>query len=404
MTAFVESCIETAAGSATAAARRGHNKPRAQHLLRALAGKKNILITAHLHPDPDALASCLGLLTLLKMKLPGVKVSVSIKGNVGGGLNSTFASMMALPLTPWDDALPGGYDAIVLVDTQPTFANCPLPAGIIPTAVIDHHRSRGRPPKSVFRDIRPDVGASGSIIFSYFMELEAPISPDLGATLLFAIEADLAGAAGTPGDLDNVALSSLTLIADTRKLYKMRYVDLPQSYYIAYANGLMNAMVYEQALMSHLDVIDSPEKPAILGDFLLRYDQVQWALVTAITLAPSKGAVLVCSLRTSSTKLSAADIMRRLLRNIGDGGGHRTKAAGYIRLETASAAEVERCRDTLRRRFLRALKIKTTRAQRLVPLQPTAKAPVIAKAPTPKATTPKPVAGKPPAASPKASS
>src|SRR5690606_39638589 len=67
-----------------------------------------------------------------------------------------------------------------------------------------------------------------SIIFSYFMELEVPISRDLGAMLLFAIESDLAGAAGTPGELDNIALSSLTLIADPRKLYKMRYVDLPQ--------------------------------------------------------------------------------------------------------------------------------------------------------------------------------
>jgi nanoRNase/pAp phosphatase (c-di-AMP/oligoRNAs hydrolase) len=369
MTAFVESCVETIAGSASAVAREARGKPRARQMLRALAGKKNILVTAHLHPDPDALASCLALMTLLKLKLPAATVSVSIKGNVGGGLNSTFAKLMALPLVPWDDATLAQYDAVVLVDTQPPFANSPLPGGLSPTAVIDHHRSRGRRPKCAFCDIRPEVGASASIIFSYFMELEAPITPDLGATLLYAIEADLAGAAGTPGELDNVALSSLTLIADTRKLYKMRYVDLPQSYYIAYAHGLANAMVYDQALVSHIDVIDSPEKPAILGDFLLRYDQVQWALVTAIMDTPAGGKALVCSLRTSVAKGSAADMMRRLLRNIGDGGGHRTKAGGYIRLETGSAAEVDRRRDQLRRRFLRALNIKPARAQRLVPTQ-----------------------------------
>ena len=69
-----------------------------------------------------------------------------------------------------------------------------------------------------------------------------PIRPDLAATLLYGIESDLAGAAGTPGELDNIALSSLTLLADPRKLYQMRYVDLPQSYYIAYASGLSNAI------------------------------------------------------------------------------------------------------------------------------------------------------------------
>src|SRR6185503_17771308 len=108
-------------------------------------------------------------------------------------------------------------------------------------------RSRARRPKCAFCDVRNDVGATASIIFSYFMELEQPISPDLGATLLLAIESDLAGAAGQPGELDNIALSSLTLIADTRKLYKMRYAELPQDYFISYAQGLNNAVFYDSA-------------------------------------------------------------------------------------------------------------------------------------------------------------
>ena len=129
----------------------------------------------------------------------------------------------------------------------------------------------------------------------------------LGATLLYGIESDLAGAAGTPGELDNIALSGLTLIADPRRLYQMRYVDLPQSYYTAYSDGLANAWWYETALMSHIESIDSLEKPAVLADFLLRFDKVQWALVTAIYQDK-----LMLSIRTSSTKFSAADIMRRL--------------------------------------------------------------------------------------------
>ncbi len=361
MTAFVESCVVTTAGSASAVAKQTRDKPRARHLLRALSGRKNILVTTHRHPDPDALASCLAMSTLLKLKLPQAAVTVSIKGNVGGGLNATFAQLMSLPLVPWDEEKLASFDAIVLLDTQPPFANNPLPTAAVPVAVIDHHRSRGRRPKCPFCDIRPDVGATASLIFSYFMELEAPISADLAATLLYAIESDLAGAAGQPGELDNLALSSLTLIADTRKLYRMRYVDLPQNYYIAYAKALANAMVYDTAVISHIDVIDTPEKPAILADFLLRYDQVQWALVTAVI-----GNALVLSLRTNKGKFSAADVMRRLLRQLGEGGGHRTKAGGYIPLSSGSAAEIERNREILRRRLLRALNI-TARGQRLVP-------------------------------------
>ena len=76
--------------------------------------------------------------------------------------------------------------------------------------VIDHHRSgRGRKPKCQFCDIRTDVGATTSIIFSYFMELDAPITPELAAIMLYAIESDLAGAA---------FYARVTLGADRRKV------------------------------------------------------------------------------------------------------------------------------------------------------------------------------------------
>jgi hypothetical protein len=60
-------------------------------------------------------------------------------------------------------------------------------------------------------------------------------------------------------------------------------------------------------------------------------------------------------------------MMRRLIRKIGEGGGHRTKAGGYVRLENGSAAEIELVRKILRRRYLRSLRIPPSRGQRLVP-------------------------------------
>ena len=361
-TAFVESCVVTVADSAVAAERRARGRPRAHRLLKVLADKKNILVTTHLHPDPDALASAHALCVLLEQKLKSAKVSMSIKGRIGGGINEVFVRSANLKLVPWDEAKLPQYDAIVLLDTQPPFAFSPLPFDVTPLAVIDHHRSRHGKPDCPFCDIRTDVGATSSIVFSYFMELEAPIKPDLAATLLFAIESDLAGAAGTPGELDNIALSSLTLLADPRKLYQMRYVDLPQSYYTSYAEGLATAVYFDHAIVSHLEHIDSLEKPAVIADFLLRFEKVDWALVTA-----EHEGKLVLSIRTSSGKMSAADMAKRLLRKIGEGGGHRTKAGGFVKLETQSAAEVERWREVLRRRYLRALVIKGARPQRLVP-------------------------------------
>ena len=366
MNTFVESCVNTVAGSAVAVERRARHRPRAARLLRLLADKRNILVTTHQHPDPDALASSHALAYLLSTKLPGAAVTMSIKGKIGGGLNDAFTKHANLKLAPWDERAitAGAYDAVILLDTQPLFAYSPLPAGVMPIAVIDHHRATGRNPHCPFCDIRVDVGATTSIIFSYFFELQVTIPADLAAAMLYAIETDLAGAAGTPGELDNIALSNLTLVADTRKLYQMRYVDLPQNFYVAVYQGMANAMYYDNAIVSHLDAIDSLEKPAVIADILLRFDQVQWSLVTAVYENR-----LVVSLRTSSPRHSAADLMRRLVRKIGEGGGHRTKAGGVILLPSATPtpAEVERIRTILRRRYLRALKIRSSRGERLVP-------------------------------------
>lgn len=366
MTAFVESCVGTVAGSAVAAERRNRGRPRAAKLLKLLAEKKNILVTSHLHPDPDALASASALCTLLEQRLKGATISMAIKGRVAGGINEVFVRQANLKLVPWDEESLKKYDAIILLDTQPPFPFSPLPPDVTAFGVIDHHRSRHPNPHCRFCDIRTEVGATSSIIFSYFMELEVPIKPDLAATLLYAIESDLAGAAGTPGELDNIALSSLTLLADPRKLYQMRYADLPQSYYANFSEGLLNATFYDHAIVSHLDSIESLERPAIMADFLLRFDKVDWALVTAVTEGK-----LILSLRTRGLgKLSAADLAKRLMRKIGEGGGHRTKAGGFVKLDTDTTAEVERWREVIRRRFLRALQIKGARAQRLVARPP----------------------------------
>src|SRR4051794_5537646 len=122
MTAFVETCVQTAAGSAQAVQRRARGRLQAKKLLKLLDGRQNILVTTHVHPDPDALASSTALATLLRAKLKNATVSVSVKGQIGGGLNEAFTRYAKLDLVAWDDAALTKFDAIILLDTQPGFA------------------------------------------------------------------------------------------------------------------------------------------------------------------------------------------------------------------------------------------------------------------------------------------
>ena len=366
MTSFVDSCVQTVAGSAGAVQKLTRRAPRAAKLLKALSTKKKILVTTHMHPDPDALGSSFALFTLLTIKLKDATIHLSVKGEITGGLNAAFTRYSNMPLTPWDDDSLSSYDGVVLLDSQPAFAYSPLPLNFAPTAVIDHHPDLGQTLHCEFCDVRTDVGATSSIIFNYFMELETPINPDLSATLLYAIETDLAGAARQPAKLDAVALSSLTLTADMRRLYEMRYVDLPRAYYVAFAQALMSATCYDNLVIAHLDEIDSLEKPAVLADFLLRYDAANWCFVTAV-----HDDRLVMSLRTTDHKQSAGRRMAGIVKQLGYGGGHNSKAGGYVQLKNTTPAEIDRVRKILSSRLLKTLKIPTSHAVPLVHLRAT---------------------------------
>jgi nanoRNase/pAp phosphatase (c-di-AMP/oligoRNAs hydrolase) len=348
MTGFVESFVNTIADSASKIARDSKQKPRVKKLLRALKDKKNILVTTHTYPDPDAIASTHAMTYLLRGQLKDAKITQSIKGNSSCGVNAGFAALSNADFAEWSDEKLKEYDAIVLLDVQPNFSTSPLPAGVVPTAVIDHHRSRGRRQKIPFCDIRKDVGASASIVFSYLRELHMEITPLLAATLMYAIETDLAGAAGNPNDLDNMALSSLMLVADTRKLYQMRYTALPAEFFVSFAHGINGAVYAGDVLATYLGEVESPTMPAIVADFLLRFKGVNWVLVAAL-----HNGRIILSLRTNDMKFSAGEMMRKLTRHIGEGGGHRTKAGGSIAIREGTAGETERLRTILRRRLLK---------------------------------------------------
>ncbi len=387
MTQFVENLVDSVEDAAKLTAKGQRGRPKARKLLSVLRGKRRILVTCHRHPDPDALGSVVALRHLLQEKLADLAgekgpdrpdVDVAVIGESAGGINDAFTKNAQLDLTAWDDARltdpnhSRGYDAIVLCDVQPTFRNSPLPENVAPTVIIDHHRARGRKPTAEFVDIRTDVGATASIVFSYFMELDIEPSPALAATMVYAIESDLAGAAGQPSDLDNLALSTLTVRADTRRLYRMRHVELPQHYFVSYANALADAQMYERVMFAHLGPIEFLEKPAVIADFLLRYDGVDWVIVTATAGVADKDKPdrLVISGRAGKLDLSAGEIMRKAISGIGEGGGHRTKAGGVIRLDNGSPTEIDRVRLELRRRVLRALKIADdTRGKRLLDIE-----------------------------------
>src|SRR4051812_48899357 len=119
MTTFVESFVSTIADTATKVARKNRALPGARKLLKVLANKKRILVTTHMYPDPDAIASSTAMTYLLREKLAkDVTIVHAIKGSGCTGINGGFTRLAGAELAEWDETKLGEYDAIVLLDVQ----------------------------------------------------------------------------------------------------------------------------------------------------------------------------------------------------------------------------------------------------------------------------------------------
>ena len=277
---------------------------------------------------------------------------MSIKGRIGGGINEAFAKH-----TDLQAAAVGRRGAAELRRDHPArhaadFAQQPAAAGVTPTGG-DRPPPRPRRRKPEVRVLRHPPGRRRDQL-DRLQLLHGAGGEDLAGPRRDAAVRDRIRPRrrrGQPGELDNIALSSLTLIADTHKLYQMRYVDLPQSFFISYAQALNNAVFYDSALISHLD-----------DDRLARAARGHGRLPAA--LRPGEVVAGERRDRTNLLLVAAHVPGAKTLRRRADaapGPQASAKAAGTaprraasIKLKDGTPAEIERIRSVVRRRYLRA--------------------------------------------------
>jgi nanoRNase/pAp phosphatase (c-di-AMP/oligoRNAs hydrolase) len=111
---------------------------RLELLLKAVAGLSRMLILPHNDPDPDAIASAIGLRHLLAER-SNVEACIAYGGIIGRAANKALVHYLGRPLRHLNSSDLHQAEAVALVDTQPGAGNNPLPLDHSPVIVVDHH-------------------------------------------------------------------------------------------------------------------------------------------------------------------------------------------------------------------------------------------------------------------------
>ncbi len=325
-----------------------------------LHDKKSMLIVVQDYPDPDAIAAAAAL-RLLVNKLASIPCSIMYGGTVGRSENLTLVKYLDLSLRKPDAVDLASYDIIAMVDTQPGTGNNPLSDSVVPDIVIDHHPIHRATRRAAFTDIRKKYGSTSTILFEYLQA--AGIEPEmpLATALLYGIQSDTHEMGSETCGADMAAFLHLYPLANKRILGRIRRAPVPEQYFQMLANGLKNAMVYGNVIVTGLGPVDNPDMIAEVADMLLRDEAGEWVLCHGIYQER-----MLISIRTLVTEGNAGKIAHRIVRSYGTGGGHSMMAGGQIPVSGCTEKETLRIARTITRRFLRATRAPAENGRRLV--------------------------------------
>lgn len=191
-------------------------------------------------------------------------------------------------------------------------------------AVIDHH-DVATPEDVWFVDIRPQLGSCSTQIYTYFRELGLQPSATVANALLVGLQTDthLLTRGISSEDIDAYA-------------YLFRYADMEEVNHILRNNLQVRDLEHLGYAMQHARVEGEvafcyfpqgcPQNlMGIIGDFFMSLQEIRLVVI----LARNQEKINL-SLRSEVERWHAAEILRRLLRDRGMGGGHPHMAGGVM--------------------------------------------------------------------------
>ncbi len=287
---------------------------------------KGIAIVTQNNPDPDAIASAVTLKRIIEKE--GKTADIIYGEEIGHEENRALVNLMGIQLTHISKVKDlRDYSKIALIEASIPGQNNPLNSDIIPDIIIDHHQVDKKHLKGKYIDIRPDVGATSTMMTQYLIHMGYELSEELSTLLLYGIKTDTQDftRGATPADLNAVAV--LYPRAGHDLLAKIQTPPMSSETLDALGAAIKNRRIVGSHLTSNVGFVRDRDVLPQAADYLLKLEGVSTVLVYGI----GKDVVHVSS-RNRDIRINLGEAMNTAFGDIGQAGGHSTAAAAKISL------------------------------------------------------------------------
>jgi nanoRNase/pAp phosphatase (c-di-AMP/oligoRNAs hydrolase) len=291
-----------------------------------------VFIQPHNVPDPDAIASSLGMYYLLSQR--GIqKLAIVYDQEIEKANSLKMLDMFNVPIIRASEASTlGEEDWAVLVDGQKGNANLTnLPTYEV--AAIDHHEYKGNMGYR-FEDIRPEVGSCSAIIADWFFENNIEPPKLIATALLYGIFMDTDNLTRGASDFDINMFYKLYSLSDIDLIVELKGNEISVNDLDLYADAFKTVEIYDELGFLRLKSANDSLLGAA-GDIV-----VSIAGVNIVVAFAERENGIKLSVRSIRDDVKANDLVRFLVEGYGVGGGHDNMAGGFIPKENLRANRV----------------------------------------------------------------
>jgi len=289
-----------------------------------------VFIQPHNVPDPDAIAASLGMYYLLSQR--GIKkLAIVYDQEIEKANSLKMLELFKVPVIQAAKAATlGAEDWTVLIDAQKGNANITdLPTDEV--AVIDHHEYCGDMGYR-FIDVRPEVGSCSAIITDWFFENNIEPPRLVATALLYGILMDTDSLTRGTSELDIDMFYRLYGLSDINLIVELKGNEISIDDLELYAEAFKTVEIYDELAFLQLKNVNDSLLGAA-GDIAVSVAGVEIVVAYAIR---ENGIKL--SVRSTSMKIKANELVKHLVEGCGVGGGHDNMAGGFISKENLSAS------------------------------------------------------------------
>ena len=240
-------------------------------LKKALKGEDSVFIQTHDFPDPDAIAGAFGLQFVLKQF--NIKSSIIYSGFIVNKTMKEMIKRLRIKVHHATQVDIKGSSKIILIDTQVMHENFTKAAGQY-IGCIDHHDIQNRKVLN-FSDIRPDIGASSTIIGEYILDLNIKKIPGNVATaILIGIYIDTFRLSRKVTRADVRIVHELFSCADVGFLNYLTVNNIDLNDLPKFKQSINSLIVIKDIGIVNANDLKSHQMLAILCDFFLQLREI----------------------------------------------------------------------------------------------------------------------------------